>query len=97
MKCTRDGVECGGYGRKIVWNDGIASRGKMMGRTYGEMKSLEVSIGARQDQPSEQIARRDTRQMVSYALIDPLLQSLDPKSRSYFIHCKLNFLPKVRS
>lgn len=34
LKCTRSGQECLGYGKLFVWAQGIASRGKMMGRSF---------------------------------------------------------------
>lgn len=35
-KCTSSGSECLGYGKLFVWNQGVASRGKMMGKTFEE-------------------------------------------------------------
>lgn len=36
QKCLSAGSECLGYGKLFVWNEGVASRGKMMGKTYQE-------------------------------------------------------------
>ncbi|KAF2845613.1 hypothetical protein T440DRAFT_543784 [Plenodomus tracheiphilus IPT5] len=36
QKCLGAGTECLGYGKLFVWNRGVASRGKMMGRGYEE-------------------------------------------------------------
>ncbi|TGZ77857.1 hypothetical protein EX30DRAFT_175841 [Ascodesmis nigricans] len=33
-KCERTKLECLGYKKPLVWNKGVASRGKMMGKTY---------------------------------------------------------------
>ncbi|KAF9739116.1 acriflavine sensitivity control protein acr-2 [Paraphaeosphaeria minitans] len=38
-KCMSSNSECLGYGRLFVWNQGVASRGKMMGKTYEEQHS----------------------------------------------------------
>src|SRR5436305_11338704 len=35
-KCIHAGIECLGYGKLFVWNEGIASRGKMRGKSFGE-------------------------------------------------------------
>lgn len=35
-KCLSSGAECLGYGKLFVWNNGVASRGKMMGKSYEE-------------------------------------------------------------
>lgn len=37
-KCHKAGKECLGYKRPLVWNTGVASRGKMMGKTFQESK-----------------------------------------------------------
>lgn len=34
QKCIKAGQECLGYGKLFRWNQGIASRGKMMGKSY---------------------------------------------------------------
>lgn len=34
QKCLSAGTECLGYGKLFVWNRGVASRGKMMGKGY---------------------------------------------------------------
>lgn len=33
-KCARTQLECLGYKKPLVWNKGVASRGKMMGKTF---------------------------------------------------------------
>jgi hypothetical protein len=35
-KCLSSDSDCLGYGKLFVWNQGVASRGKMMGKTYEE-------------------------------------------------------------
>ena len=34
QKCSTAGTECLGYGKLFKWNSGVASRGKMMGKSY---------------------------------------------------------------
>jgi hypothetical protein len=43
QKCLSAGTECLGYGKLFVWNRGVASRGKMMGKGYEE--KMEKSGG----------------------------------------------------
>ncbi|KAF9692693.1 hypothetical protein EKO04_009161 [Ascochyta lentis] len=40
-KCLSSGTECLGYGKLFVWNRGVASRGKMMGKSYEERLSTK--------------------------------------------------------
>ncbi|KAF2867580.1 fungal-specific transcription factor domain-containing protein [Massariosphaeria phaeospora] len=42
-KCLSAGTECLGYGKLFVWNHGVASRGKMMGKSFSEVTSMPVS------------------------------------------------------
>lgn len=37
QKCAKAGQECLGYGKLFIWNQGVASRGKMMGKTFQDM------------------------------------------------------------
>lgn len=39
QKCQKAGKECLGYKKPLVWNAGVASRGKMMGKTFHESKA----------------------------------------------------------
>ncbi|EFR03821.1 acriflavine sensitivity control protein acr-2 [Nannizzia gypsea CBS 118893] len=34
QKCIKKGEKCLGYGKLLVWNRGVASRGKMMGKSF---------------------------------------------------------------
>lgn len=42
-KCIKAGQECLGYGKLFRWNQGIASRGKMMGKSFEVPAQPEVS------------------------------------------------------
>lgn len=46
-KCTNAGQECLGYQALLIWNRGVASRGKMAGVTFEDMKQRQ----AKQVQP----------------------------------------------
>ncbi|KAF2182101.1 hypothetical protein K469DRAFT_587513 [Zopfia rhizophila CBS 207.26] len=41
QKCLHSGADCLGYGKLFVWNQGVASRGKMMGKSFEEMASMK--------------------------------------------------------
>ncbi|KAH7134891.1 fungal-specific transcription factor domain-containing protein [Dendryphion nanum] len=49
QKCLSAGTECLGYGKLFVWNEGVASRGKMMGKTYEER--IAAKNGSRETTP----------------------------------------------
>lgn len=36
QKCSSSGTECLGYGKLLIWEHGVSSRGKMMGKSYKE-------------------------------------------------------------
>ncbi|CAN9459793.1 unnamed protein product [Alternaria alternata] len=47
QKCLSAGTECLGYGKLFVWNRGVASRGKMMGKGYEEkMEQSPAGVAA---------------------------------------------------
>ncbi|KAF2122672.1 fungal-specific transcription factor domain-containing protein [Lophiotrema nucula] len=37
QKCIHAGSECLGYGKLLIWNQGVARRGKMMGKSYEDL------------------------------------------------------------
>jgi hypothetical protein len=41
QKCSSSGVECLGYGKLFKWNSGVASRGKMMGKSYDDREETK--------------------------------------------------------
>ncbi|KAJ0419801.1 hypothetical protein BJY00DRAFT_313722 [Aspergillus carlsbadensis] len=43
QRCAAEGVECLGYGNLILWVDGVASRGNMMGKTFSEGSTAPTS------------------------------------------------------
>lgn len=81
-KCALTGQECLGYGKLFVWNEGVASRGKMMGKTYPVADSNRaMSTG------NELIPQQYDFLPLQLPLLDPLYQGLDDASRGYLSHC----------
>lgn len=39
-KCLSSGSECLGYGKLFIWNQGVASRGKMMGKSFNDNSTV---------------------------------------------------------
>ncbi|KAF4533954.1 Acriflavine sensitivity control protein acr-2 [Lasiodiplodia theobromae] len=81
QKCIKTGQECLGYGKLFLWNQGVASRGKMMG------KSIPIQT------PKPPRRQDDTMAVVSNtlmgptpSLIDPIFQDLGHSSRLYLSH-----------
>lgn len=61
-KCLSSGSECLGYGKLFVWNRGVASRGKMMGKTYEE----KMRTGS-EDAPGRSVMKPENEQRPSQA------------------------------
>ncbi|KAL4961694.1 Zn(II)2Cys6 transcription factor [Aspergillus stella-maris] len=76
QKCYAAGVECLGYDNLILWVDGIASRGKMMGKSFPGAPVM---------------SSRFTNQTMLYdSLLHPWLQRLDHDTRHYLTHFLVN-------
>jgi hypothetical protein len=41
LKCKKANKECLGYTKPLKWNDGVASRGKMMGKSFPKPQPTE--------------------------------------------------------
>ncbi|KAB8760604.1 hypothetical protein FH972_026596 [Carpinus fangiana] len=83
LKCTKAGVECLGYGKLVLWNTGVASRGKMMGKTFSQAPqaaSASASASAEAADSSKAVVS------VRAPPVDPLFQDLNDKSRFYLHH-----------
>lgn len=103
QKCRRVDEECLGYGKFFSWVNGVASRGKMMGKSFDKdvkaarkRKNITAPL-----EPDEQKPTTTSLQLFSYAqtimsmdqpLTDPFLQDLNQKSRFYLFYCKFDFL-----
>lgn len=99
QKCAKTGQECLGYGKLFLWNQGVASRGKMMGRSFAAPPAPPQTSPQRHDRQESRIVARfsgsnaamSIRNMgmpLQPSLIDPLLQDLSHSSRHYLSHCK---------
>ncbi|OAL44522.1 hypothetical protein IQ07DRAFT_242054 [Pyrenochaeta sp. DS3sAY3a] len=53
QKCLSAGTECLGYGKLFVWNRGVASRGKMMGKGYEERMQVVHQVGNKTDREAK--------------------------------------------
>jgi hypothetical protein len=97
LKCVRTGRECLGYQEKLfTWNYGIASRGKMMGKTYSSEpvpahRKIDRHLGTLWT-PSEisALERLHLPSPTRRFLTDPHLQGLDKPSQYYIYYCKCN-------
>ncbi|KAF1962288.1 hypothetical protein CC80DRAFT_462308 [Byssothecium circinans] len=95
QKCLSSGAECLGYGKLFVWNKGVASRGKMMGKSFEERlaknhtpeepKSEKAIMFVPEASDVLGTVGQTQQEAVSWPLIDPLVQDLDSHSR-YYIH-----------
>lgn len=98
FKCTKRGQECLGYQLLLRWDQGVASRGKMMGITFEETKGRERRNTASTPSvpfnrwSSFEVSPLATRALPIRCLADPLLQDLNPSVRQYVLYCKLSTL-----
>ncbi|KAI9370024.1 fungal-specific transcription factor domain-containing protein [Aspergillus egyptiacus] len=87
-KCARTGQECLGYGKLFIWTYGVASRGKMMGRSY-PMPARGPDQGMLLP-PQRGQAVVQPPLYIDTPLLDPILHSLDAHSRRYVYHFATN-------
>jgi hypothetical protein len=93
-KCWSSGAECLGYGKLYVWNHGVASRGKMMGKSYEERKAIEeakpqtpaITWESDVAQDQRQAGEAESAMVLHRPLDDPLVNDLDRHSRYYLYH-----------
>ncbi|RMZ37382.1 hypothetical protein CA14_011645 [Aspergillus flavus] len=97
-KCMKTGQECLGYGKLFIWNEGVASRGKMMGKTYATPNHLQPLTMSTRDEGTSRVwtfscdlnpsipDRNDLRAPLYITPIDPLFQGMDNPSRRYLCH-----------
>ncbi|PLB44098.1 hypothetical protein P170DRAFT_392122 [Aspergillus steynii IBT 23096] len=91
-KCSTRGQGCLGYGKLFLWNQGVASRGKMKGKSYAgpvnTQKSLSSGVGAVIPCSSREYATfLGTFRM---SLTDPFFQDMDSSCRRYLLHYHLS-------
>lgn len=91
FKCVKTGQECLGYQRLFLWDQGVASRGKMSGMTFEDMKRKSV---AGLHTPCFNIDRRTSlasrlsATSPPYSLGDPLFHGLPYPHRYYLEYCE---------
>ncbi|CEN61042.1 hypothetical protein ASPCAL07710 [Aspergillus calidoustus] len=106
QRCAAEGVECLGYGKMILWVDGVASRGKLMGKTFNTtslspkgspVASPPSSNAHTSNQLSTSHHGHDSRVVASQtppalysSLLDPWLQQMDYNTRHYLAHFLTN-------
>lgn len=97
-KCQQLGQQCLGYKRPLVWNKGLASRGKMMGKTFEQVHTVQAAavggnvtlVNARGTRNSADTSPLPPLESISSAvairprtLVDPIIQDLSPVTRYY--------------
>jgi hypothetical protein len=82
LKRIKRGQECLAYQRLFRWEQGVASRGKMNGMTFEEMRARHKISRPQSQQLSREISPLGS-------LTDPLLQDLSHASRKYLSYCGL--------
>ncbi|KAE8155134.1 hypothetical protein BDV25DRAFT_135179 [Aspergillus avenaceus] len=95
-RCYTAGIDCLGYGKLILWVDGVASRGKMMGKSFDQQRPQDTTRGAmchtrRQHEllrNSLFTARRQGTEAMTLpsALPDPFCHQFSPNVRFYLNH-----------
>ena len=96
LKCIKRGQECLGYQTLFRWEQGVASRGKMAGRTFGELTKHQASHDNSGSHSSSLVSH--SSQPFSHgnievsplgSLTDPLVQDMNHTSRKYLFYCEL--------
>ncbi|KAF9894876.1 hypothetical protein FE257_004497 [Aspergillus nanangensis] len=101
-RCLTDGLECQGYGKLFLWNQGVASRGKMMGKTFDLPPSRPAKVsGFKASTPSPNDSQiidcPVTYESTSFylPLVDPSIQDFSPATRFYLFHFHQGFCKEL--
>ena len=94
-KCITKGQQCLGYQALFRWEKGIASRGKMAGKTFGRKTKSRIRDETSSSQSPSTNSLSSRRSSVSNIVVvlplnpltDPLYQDLDITSRKYLSYC----------
>ena|ERR1700744_431778 len=100
-KCHSTGQICLGYGKLLHWTNSIASRGKMMGKTFTATRaaeiqpvaphvyntSLVVSSKAILSHESENVPSLNSISSCYWELGDPSFHDLSGNSKFYLSYC----------
>ena len=104
LKCTQRGQECLGYQCLFRWEQGVASRGRMAGKTFDDMKekiksnkssSCRVTLASfltQQRPPGDSKAS-----LQGYTVTDPIVRDLSYISRRYLSYCMLSFMTRMNA
>jgi hypothetical protein len=94
-KCQLAGQDCLGYGKLLSWTNSVASRGKMMGKTFSttadwENQHVDPDLYNSSLTKSSKTLFSDDVSSLSAAqdLRDPIHQGLSRTSRFYLSYCK---------
>jgi hypothetical protein len=101
-KCHSTGQACLGYGKLLLWTNSVASRGKMMGKTFAVTAPSEVQSTAPRVSSSSLATRSkealshnwergstlDPISSWSWQLGDPVFYDLSRSSRFYLSYCE---------
>ncbi|KAL2803132.1 fungal-specific transcription factor domain-containing protein [Aspergillus granulosus] len=102
QRCAAAGIECQGYGNLILWVDGVASRGKMMGKSFSQAPAIPDGTNAVASpacaRPSTVSSYRErvdpfpntAPSILQYSLLDPWLQQMGDHTRHYLSHFLTN-------
>ncbi|KAF2201596.1 hypothetical protein GQ43DRAFT_371055 [Delitschia confertaspora ATCC 74209] len=98
QKCLHSGVECLGYGKLFLWNRGVASRGKMMGKMFEETRQksdMESALPLPSSKDNSTVTQLEqnvisTSDVVKVHHVDPSLQwtLIDPLVRDLDPHSR---------
>lgn len=101
LKCIKTKQECLGYQRLFRWEQGIASRGKMAGKTYeGNALGQAPSISSSPDtqSPASHSSHSSSSDIDEIPLFryvaDPLVQDVDRGSWKYLSYCEQPMIPR---
>jgi len=77
-KCERTKLECLGYKKPLVWNKGVASRGKMMGKTFPAPATTKNTVAVKKTPAMTTTGktaaqRKKQQQMKAVATVSPTL------------------------
>jgi hypothetical protein len=95
LKCHSMGQVCLGYGMLLQWTNSVASRGKMMGKSFAMTNTSETQTIApcfsSRTPPMAWKAESPPNSVSSWCrqLGDPLFADLSKSSKFYLAYCKL--------
>jgi hypothetical protein len=109
IKCHSIGQVCLGYGKLVLWTNSVASRGKMMGKTFATntaSKRHPSASNVRSASPaisSKVLSSHKAEKVLSlysvanwcWLLDDPVFQDVSMSSKFYLSYCKYALVCRV--